>query len=314
LKARILKPIALGLAAALLVLMFGTQLPGQLPALASDNSSSNSTVNLEVEVVLPQPSPPSRGGSGGASYSIETDVFGTSGSFNTDYKGEMWRDFDATSEDGLLSIHIEKGTVALGADGKRLDTLEVVIVDDPPAPPEDSSIVGLPYDFGPDGATFDPPMALTWQYDPDDLPEGVSEETLTLAYYDVGTGEWVELECVVDTETNTVTASISHFTVFALVGRVAVAPPVAPGPVAPVPPVAPPIPAPSPPVVVEPVPEPGEPEPVAPAPTPPPPLPLAPEPSTGTLIYLVVVVSLLVCGGVIVWVLLRRRREAARFQ
>ena len=59
-------------------------------------------------------------------------------------------------------------------------------------------------------------MAIIWSYDPDTLPEGVAEEDLAIAYYDKEAGQWVELECVVDTENNTITASVSHFTTFAI--------------------------------------------------------------------------------------------------
>jgi len=92
-------------------------------------------------------------------------------------------------------------------------------MDEPPPPPEDAHIIGLTYDLGPDGATFDPPIALTFTYDRDALPEGVAEEDLVLAYYDEESGEWVELVGVVDTENNTITASVPHFTTFAVIGR-----------------------------------------------------------------------------------------------
>jgi len=48
----------------------------------------------------------------------------------------------------------------------------------------------------------------------------VAEEDLLLAYYDEGTGEWVELDGVVDTANNTITASVPHFTTFAVIGTV----------------------------------------------------------------------------------------------
>ncbi|MBA7638145.1 hypothetical protein ES703_45798 [subsurface metagenome] len=124
---------------------------------------------------------------------------------------------------------IPKGTIALDKDKKPLGTLTATIREDPPPPPADNNIVGLVYDFGPNGATFDPPIVFTWDYDPASLEEGAIEEDLVLAYYDESTGEWVELDCVVDTETNTITASVSHFTIFAIIGTVA--PPSPPAPV-----------------------------------------------------------------------------------
>jgi len=134
--------------------------------------------------------------------------------------GRFTRSVTATSEDGLCTLTIPSGTVGLTEELEPIDEITVVVMDEPPAPPEDAHVVGLAYDFGPDGATFDPPITLTFSYDPDALPEGVAEEDLVLAYYDEATGKWVELECVVDTENNTITASVPHFTTFAVIGRV----------------------------------------------------------------------------------------------
>ena len=121
----------------------------------------------------------------------------------------------ALSEDGLCTFTIPEGTVGLTADLEPLNEINIQEMDDPPAPPEDANVIGLTYDFGPDGATFDPPITLTFSYDPADIPEGGTEEDLVIAWYDEVSGEWVELEgCVVDPETNTITAPVSHFTAF----------------------------------------------------------------------------------------------------
>ncbi len=50
----------------------------------------------------------------------------------------------------------------------------------PPTPPEDFSVIGLVYDFGPNGATFDPPITLTITYDPALIPEGLLKRTWLL--------------------------------------------------------------------------------------------------------------------------------------
>jgi len=127
----------------------------------------------------------------------------------------------ATSDDGLCILDIPVGTVGLTEDLEPLAEITMVTMEEPPPPLRDAHVIGLAYDFGPDGATFEPAITLTFTYDPDTLPEGVSEEDLVIAYF--VDGEWVELECVVDTETMTITASVSHFTTFAVI---AVAPPV----------------------------------------------------------------------------------------
>ena len=180
-------------------------------------------------------SKPAAGDGGGAAphYYIDTNLFGVEERYRTSLSGELQETIEATSEDGNLTIILPQGNVALGKDGKRLKGLEAAVDESPPDPPEDANIIGLAYDFGPDGATFDPPMVLTWHYDPDTLPEGVAEKDLVLAYYDEDAGKWVELTCTVDPVTHIITAAVSHFTTFAIIAPVlASVPPPAPAPAA----------------------------------------------------------------------------------
>ncbi len=155
---------------------------------------------------------------------VNTNLFGTEASFPISSIGEIMETIEAISEDGTITLTILEGTIALDKDDNPLTSLEADIDTSPPPPPKDISIIGLAYDFGPDEATFAPPITLTWRYDPNDIPEGVAEEDLELAWYDEATDKWVELDCVVDTRNNTITTSIEHFTTFAIIGMVTSAP------------------------------------------------------------------------------------------
>ncbi|HEY90579.1 MAG TPA: PKD domain-containing protein [Dehalococcoidia bacterium] len=185
----------------------------------TDDASATATDTATVEIkttgpvytYIPPPAP-----------EIETNLFGTEAGFSIGDDGEILETIEATSEDGTLTITIPEGTKALDKDGDPLETLEAVVDESPPDPPEDAHIIGLAYNFGPDGATFDPPLTLTFTYDPDALPEGVSEEDLVIAFYDEETGAWVEFEGVVDTENHTITVLVSHFTTFAVIGTVVI--------------------------------------------------------------------------------------------
>ncbi len=190
--------------------------------------------NLSVTIEEP-PAPSGVSGAGPAPQpTVEISVFGIEAELAIDSEGVIQETFTATSEDGKLTLTIEEGTIALDKDGEPLSSLMADVDPSPPDPPEGGNIIGLAYDFGPDGATFEPPITFAWSYDPDALPEGVAEEDLVIAYYDEDAGEWVELDCVVDTENNTITASVSHFTTFAVIARAAPPPPeeeeVAPAP------------------------------------------------------------------------------------
>jgi len=152
---------------------------------------------------------------------VKTNLFGVEASSPISSSGEILETIEATSEDGTLTLTIPEGTIALDKDDNPLISLEAEVDASPPPLPENTSIIGLAYNFGPDGATFDPPITLTRSYDPNDIPEGVAEEDLVLAWYDAATDNWVELDCVVDTRNNTITASVAHFTTFAIIGAAA---------------------------------------------------------------------------------------------
>lgn len=123
------------------------------------------------------------------------------------------------SEDGLCRLYIPEGTVGLNWELECVSEITIVIMDEPPPPPENAYVIGLVYDLSPDDATFHPPVSLTISYDPADIPQGVAEKDMVIAYYDEEAGEWVELEgCVVDPATHTITAPVSHFTAFATMG------------------------------------------------------------------------------------------------
>ena len=130
-------------------------------------------------------------------------------------------------EETKIEIAIPKDTAALSAEAAPLKAIELQPVEDPPTPPDNCHIIGLAYDLGPEGATFDPPLTITLEYDPASCPKGVAEEDLVIAYYDIETETWVEFEgCVVDTTNHTVSAQIAHLTMFAIVGEAAPSTPV----------------------------------------------------------------------------------------
>ena len=167
-----------------------------------------------------------------AAPTIETNLFGTAASFRISDEGKILKTIVATSADGNLTMTIPQGTIALDKNGNPLSSLTAVIDPSPPDPPEGDTIIGLVYDFGPEGATFEPPITFTWSYDPDALPEDLAEEELVIAFYDADADAWVECDCTCDPETYCVTASVSHFCCFAIIGTLEVAAPVLPEPAA----------------------------------------------------------------------------------
>lgn len=128
-------------------------------------------------------------------------------------EGRSRANINLNSTNGLVTVGISAGTLALDAQGNPLGNIQIVTLSTPPPPP-DYVLVGHAYDCLPDGATFQPAITLTFKYTEADIPDGVNEEDLVLAYWD---GEqWLNLATTVNLANNTATAKVAHFTPFAI--------------------------------------------------------------------------------------------------
>jgi hypothetical protein len=158
------------------------------------------------------------GGEGGeGSQTAGANLFGNEFTFSISPTGEILQTITATSSDGQVSITIPAGTIALDRNQNPISSLMVAANPDPVCPlVEGAHIIGLAYDFMPDGTTFDPPITVVFTYNEEDVPEGIAEEDLVLAYCDETSLKWVEVDSKVNTEDNTITANIYHFTCFAI--------------------------------------------------------------------------------------------------
>lgn len=120
----------------------------------------------------------------------------------------------ARSDDALCTLNLNQGTKALQSNGQAISQLTAAKMTSPPAPPAAATIIGPAYDFGPAGATFDPPATLAFSFNPLQLPIGASP---TIAWWDGN--QWVPRDSTIDTEAGTISAAIEHFTSFAVLAR-----------------------------------------------------------------------------------------------
>lgn len=192
-----------------------------------------------------------------------------------------------TSPDNKSTVTVAQGTLARDRQGNPLATITCNPPAAPAPAPPDKNIIAA-YDLGPPGATFGSPITITMKYDPASLPAGAVEGSLTLAFYNATTGDWITLNnIVVDTTNHTVSGVTDHFTQFALLSsRV---PTLAPVPAA--------IPTPT-----------NAPAPAPPAAPVPDPAPAAPQAPIFGLIAAAVVAGLIAC-----FMVLRRRRTTAQY-
>ena len=186
---------------------------------ASGASAPSPSVEVTPAPATPAPATPAPGDPlEDIKYTAVSDVITSDGVFT--------QGVTATSTDGNVGLAIGSGVTGLTKAGNPISSISVVAVSPPAAPPANAHIIGVTYDLGPDEATFDPPIDLTFTYNPTALPEDVAENELSISYWN-GT-EWEALKSTVDTAANTVTAKVSHLSMYAVMGRTAPAPPVVP--------------------------------------------------------------------------------------
>jgi hypothetical protein len=145
------------------------------------------------------------------------NLFGNVLEYDTDDQGAIMQPIEISSGDGALTLTISGGTRAQDEDGNPATVIIARIMEDPPPPPEDAHMIGLAYELISDATSFDPPLMIKFHYSDGDIPEGLNEEDMYIAYYDKQVGEWVSLEGVVDTGNNIITAYVSHFTDFCVI-------------------------------------------------------------------------------------------------
>ncbi|NLO06904.1 MAG: hypothetical protein GX131_13850 [candidate division WS1 bacterium] len=85
--------------------------------------------------------------------------------------------------------------------------------------PDPGLVADTAYRFSPDGYLFDAPVTLTINYREANIPTGVDEASLQIARLEAS--EWVPVAAsVIDATDNSVSASITGFSTFAVVGDV----------------------------------------------------------------------------------------------
>lgn len=120
--------------------------------------------------------------------------------------------------DETCAVAIREGTTALDRDGNPLGEVtstKVAPADVPAAPP--GTTVAIALNCGPAGATFNPPAVLTYTLSAEEWAK-IGEGTIPkVMWYNPEAGEWKDIPATVDPATRTVTAEVSHFSIYALV-------------------------------------------------------------------------------------------------
>ncbi len=153
------------------------------------------------------------GGSGGGSS-------GTTSLTNmTTDEGEIVSEVLCTTDDEAVTLILPKDTIVKTQSGGKAGYIRIRETDEQIHAGEYCYGITACYDIQPNGVTFDPSVPLIFKYDPDDLREGMSADSLYIARYDPDTQEWINLGGIVDPETCTVSTQIEHLSLYAVLAE-----------------------------------------------------------------------------------------------
>jgi PGF-pre-PGF domain-containing protein len=145
----------------------------------------------------------------------------TTGNFN--------QTVNITSPQENIIITIPNGTNATYPNGTTLGFIMVNSTTSLPtaanlALSSDDRVISEIVDLGPEGARFDPPIQIRFNYT-EPLPSGVSEDDLKVKFYNSTTGSWETLPTYEHNKNaNYIIANVSHFTTYTVIGTVSAAP------------------------------------------------------------------------------------------
>jgi subtilisin family serine protease len=191
---------------------------------ATDNETGSIT-GTQNNITVKKKSSGGGGGGGGGGGSpaptgkiVATDLYGTHPVLMIGDDGKTLDSLTSISPDGKLTLNLPAKTQLSDSSGKPAGALTAKVMENPPALPAATSLIGVPYSFGPEGTTFNPPATFIYRYTHDQIPEGVNEADISLAYYDDSNAKWIPLPGILDTSANTLTVNISHFSIYAVIG------------------------------------------------------------------------------------------------
>jgi hypothetical protein len=136
--------------------------------------------------------------------------------------GVVTQETTLQSTDGLSAVIIHEGVVVKDSAGKPLSsiTLKAIPKDSLPALPAGSAYAfdGMAYELQPDGATFSPPISISFT-----IRQARWEHEYFIKTFDSTSGTWQDVPATYNPDTGVVSAEIAHFCYIALFTK-AVAP------------------------------------------------------------------------------------------
>jgi PKD repeat protein len=192
---------------------------------ACDSDTETKTGYITAQDCAPVPPAAGGGGGGCCCYKYLTvDWEGLNTSKSLYSNGRLTQDLLGPSPDGKHSLLLEQGTHAPTVDGQTYYLIVVRELEETPPLPENTRAI-VAVNITPTGAVFDRDIFLTLGFAQSQLPENALN--VTIAYYDDVKGVWVPLESTQDKRDSmlTMSATLRHLAIFAVLVEVAPPPP-----------------------------------------------------------------------------------------
>jgi len=166
------------------------------------------------------------GGGGGTRTVVQTTVSseiqlparpdpGKTAKIYTNNEGVVSQETTLRSTDGLTALIIREGVVVKDSAGKPLSsiTIRAIPIDTLPALPDGSAMAfdGMAYELLPDGATFSPPISISFT-----IRQARWGQDYFIKTFDSTSGTWQDVPAAYNPDTGIVSAEITHFCYIAL--------------------------------------------------------------------------------------------------
>ncbi|MCF7861209.1 hypothetical protein K9M79_03100 [Candidatus Woesearchaeota archaeon] len=138
-----------------------------------------------------------------------------SGRLPVDADGVTTTEMNFVASNDKAVIAVQSGTKAILTNRTPIKDISIQIKDINDKASYPFTIGSIVYDLQPDNALFDPPLVFEIKYNESKLPFGINEQQLKIILI-LDNGSIVDVNSTVDLDNNLITASVDHFSQYAL--------------------------------------------------------------------------------------------------
>lgn len=187
----------------------------------NDTNTANDAYSVSITVQSPPPpTTRKRDGGGGQKYVEFTET----GPIHTSNDAQVLVETRMYAADGILKITLPKGIRVAGSGGEPIDFITITRLPTNETPglgdERNMTFSGYAYNCTPSGALFEYPVTITFTFDVETW-DTLRGRDLEIRWWNEAAGSWEPLTTIIDDSARTVSAEVSHFTIFAVFVRAA---------------------------------------------------------------------------------------------